>query len=546
MATVHVLVGQCGNQVGSAFLDALVREAVGSEDEAYQMRVSSTHFRPAFRPYGSPFSKAEAKTQPFFSLQNGTGVSDEGAQLPQPRCVLIDMEPKVIEAAIQRANAPPAFPGVSRRRTASPDGENDERGAASGAPREHYTLARQQCVTRGEGSGNNWAYGYYHQGESRREAIAECLRRESEMKGAVISTFHVLQSIAGGTGSGVGCLVAEEIKLLYPRATLLHSVVWPFDSGEVVTQWYNIMMAMSVLRETADGVFIAYNDLIGDELRGQLLHRGIKDGGEVSYHRMNARISQLLTPLFLPQQLYDVPKALKDVTKYRIPAHGWHADAENQRAMGAPDVSRPQPLRYARSTDVVEALSLDPAMKFFTGTSVPRLVTSSTTWPSVLEEATRVAASNFGVPSAFASCSSLYHRSCLWAIRGPFAKRDGLRELQHLMALSPSAPTSAGPFPLTSLFVSPAEQWSYPEGPTMSERPPCVAPTGRIGVDHEVTLYGASPCIADKLAGAATKAEQLLNVGAFLHHFERYGVTKCELDDAVAMAWDTVAAYQSS
>ncbi|SYZ70352.1 tubulin_delta_chain [Leishmania braziliensis MHOM/BR/75/M2904] len=562
MATIHVFVGQCGNQVGTTFLDTAASEAEASVDEGYQMRVSAMDFRPALRalprrrrhqrstptdsatvPSCKPSHTARRIGQEYYySLscyaQELSGASID-TSLPQPRCVLVDMEPKVINTTMQCVNEP-------REQL-----ENSTSASSFLPPqsssRRFYSLAPQQCVTRGEGSGNNWAFGYHHQGQSRREAIAECLRRESEQQGTVVSTFHVLHSIAGGTGSGVSCLVAEEIKAMFPRSTLLHSVVWPFRCGEVVTQWYNILMAVSTLQDLADGVCIAYNDAIAEELRGARANRGFKDNGEVSFQLMNQRISELLIPLHLPQLLYTVPSPQKDLSKNRI--LGTSGGACRDFLGSNPPCSVAEgmaPLRYATASDVVEALALDPVMKFFTASLAPQKVTGSTTWASVLGEAARAAQHSFTVPSALspysdvassrsagkaaaaglADASAFYmqHRSCLWTIRGVAAHTNGIRELRHLMADSASSP-----FPMTSLFVSPAEEWRATPSYT---RP-----------DHIATLYGPTPMVGESLADAAGRAEELLNVGAFVHHFERYGVSKMELRDAAAVLYDTAAAY---
>ncbi|KPI85609.1 putative delta tubulin [Leptomonas seymouri] len=564
MSTVHVFVGQCGNQVGTTFLDTIASEAEASTNEAFQMRVSATHFRPAMRvprrrkqqqqqnrPMSTPTRKGnecassdraspveEARRtgrQHYYSLSRCAKTSDADAaavdgSLPQPRCVLVDMEPKVISSTLLHANAQAAADSAPPR-----------------SSRRFYTLAPQQCVTRGEGSGNNWAFGYCQQGQSCRESIAECLRRECEQQDTTVSTFHVLHSIAGGTGSGVSCLVAEEVKAMFPAATLLHSVVWPFHCGEVVTQWYNVLMAVSALRDLADGVCITYNDVLAEELKGTRANRGLKDAGEVSFPLINKRIGEILAPLHLPQLLYATPSPQRDGSKHRIAGSG-SASSGGRRGSGDGSVADDMaPRRYATSTDIVEALTLDPAMKFFTGITAPRLFTGSTTWSSVLGEAARVAQHTFTSTNAFhtfpaattpprsalptphdASAFYLQHRSCLWSLRGRYASTDGIRELRHLMATHVGS--GAYPFPITSLFVSPSEEWR--ETPSYQCRP-----------HHSVTLYGPTPMIGATLAEAARKAEELLNVGAYLHHFERYGVSKGELRDAATVLWDTAAAY---
>ncbi|KAG5490654.1 hypothetical protein JKF63_00776 [Porcisia hertigi] len=556
MTTVHIFVGQCGNQVGTTFLDTIASEAEASLDEGYQMRVSATHFRPALQvprmgrqqpplaPTGAatvpssepPDASRCLRRQRYYSLSHYAQESERAAvdtSLPQPRCVLVDMEPKVIDVTMKRVNGP-------LKSDTPPPSSHPQ--AAQCASRGFYSLAPQQCVTRGEGSGNNWAFGYHQQGQSRRDAIVECLRRESEQHGTAVSTFHVLHSIAGGTGSGVSCLVAEEIKTMFPRTTLLHSVVWPFRCGEVVTQWYNVLMAASTLRDLADGIFIASNDAIAEELKGARANHGFKDAGEVSFPLINHRITELLTPLYLPQLLYTVPSPQRDVSKHRIlgPRSGSRQGIVGSGSLRSV-VEGTAPQRYATAMDVVESLSLDPVMKFFMGSLTPQRSNGSLTWAAALGEAARTATHTFtastalgpfpsqgkGAPAHETDVSAFYmqNRSCLWVLRGVAASTDGIRELRNLMADS-----AASPFPMTSLFVTPVEEWR----PSLSSSRP----------DQSVTLYGHTPTVGEALADAACRAEEQLNVGAFVHHFERYGVSKAELRDAAAVLYDTAAAYR--
>jgi hypothetical protein len=46
----------------------------------------------------------------------------------------------------------------------------------------------------------------------------------------------LLQSLAGGTGSGVGTYLTEKLRDDYPHANLLNHTVWPYESGEVIVQ----------------------------------------------------------------------------------------------------------------------------------------------------------------------------------------------------------------------------------------------------------------------------------------------------------------------
>ena len=69
--------------------------------------------------------------------------------------------------------------------------------------------------------------------------------------GTEFGGFVVMQSLAGGTGSGVGARVVECLRGEYPHAFITGVVVWPFQSdgggGEVSVQAYNAVLALSKL-----------------------------------------------------------------------------------------------------------------------------------------------------------------------------------------------------------------------------------------------------------------------------------------------------------
>lgn len=567
MSTVHVFVGQCGNQLGNAFLDTLVSDTMSVENDIYQTLVSSTHFR---RPLKMSRSRGES------TLKSYTEASP--LSLPQPRCVMIDMEPKVIEQVMERVNVnrsdgemkegrynPNArmpdhnLPGSSLCRSSQQHRASqgsDATATTHSMPRPLYRLAPQQCVTRGEGSANNWAYGYYHQGESRREGILDCLRRENEASDTTVTTYHVLHSAAGGTGSGVGCLAAEVIQDSYPHSTLMHTLVWPFTGGEVVTQWYNLTLTLSTLPACCDAVLLLYNEESREAVMNNSATRSLRSRVRVSFDEINAHMSQLLTPLHLPQQLYAVPTPLHDRTRTRITSGSvsnnrssrWaRIGTVDERKDGAQGKLDPGVCagRRVRSEDVVEALALDPCRKFFVAAQSSAAGTASTTWSGVIQSAARLATDYFDVESLESSsgwwesernlqhalCRSpgLCARSCLWALRGPRAATAGVQELRHVMATHRcSHNDSSCAFPISSLWVSLAE----------------AAENGRAMCSgHEVSLYGPSSRIGEHMAAALRRTEQLLSVNAFVHHFETNGVSKSELRDAAATLWETVDAY---
>ncbi|EKF29018.1 delta tubulin, putative [Trypanosoma cruzi marinkellei] len=492
MACVHVLVGQCGNQLGTQFLDNLVAEAYTSdEDDGFAAQVSSLHFRPSPMLRGS-------------ELNHGVTMP------PLPRCVMIDMEPKVIEGILN----------------------NTKNG---GAYRPHV----RQCITRDEGSANNWACGYFQQGSSRKEEILDSLRRESESSGTV-STFHVVHSIAGGTGSGVGCLVADAIREEFPFALLLHSVVWPFSTGEVVTQWYNCVMAMSALRDTADAIFMAHNDDFGDAAVFTNKKKAICDvhRGEVSFTRINDDISRLLVDMHLPQNIYRVtqPTTTALATTCNMKRHRF---LHPQALQGAEEVcshtSHAGVLRRGSVADLVESVALDPALKFFSGVSLPNdagipsrggggdssgggagVKDNSLSWGSVMRHAARKSAELFPPFTGRYTGGVLQQRPFIWSLRGSSVCSEGITALQEVT----SSPSYTG--------IALLHEKRYR------------------GYTAHVSLFGPTCKIGIRLSKALERTEQLLSVRAFIHHFNRYGVEVDDVRDAVVRLWDTATIYTSS
>ena len=46
--------------------------------------------------------------------------------------------------------------------------------------------------------------------------------------------FHVLKSLAGGTGSGLGAHLIEKMREFYPKSIILNTAIWTYSTGEVI------------------------------------------------------------------------------------------------------------------------------------------------------------------------------------------------------------------------------------------------------------------------------------------------------------------------
>jgi tubulin delta len=190
MSVVTLQLGQCGNQVGGELFSCLSQEA-------------PTVF----------FRKRENKKR------QGYGGSAHVA-----RAVLVDMEPKAIEATLKRPKE---------------DSVN-------------WAYDEKVSFWNHSGSANNWSYGYSVHGPASSDAVLELTRRQAEHCDH-LSGFHLLNSLAGGTGSGVGAYTAELLRDNFPKARMLNTVVWPYTSGDVIVQGYNSILTLSHLLRVSDG-----------------------------------------------------------------------------------------------------------------------------------------------------------------------------------------------------------------------------------------------------------------------------------------------------
>jgi len=69
-----------------------------------------------------------------------------------------------------------------------------------------------------------------------------------------------VNSLAGGTGSGLGAHIVERLREDFSKSTMLNIAVWPYQSGEVILQNYNVLLTLNSLLQESDAVLPIYND----------------------------------------------------------------------------------------------------------------------------------------------------------------------------------------------------------------------------------------------------------------------------------------------
>lgn len=181
---ITLQVGQCGNQMGTEFWRTICREHGISGNGILQDN----------RDLG------DRKDVFFYQADDNVFV---------PRAVLVDLEPRVI------AQVPSFF------------------------NQENIFLSNE-----GGGAGNNWGHGYCV-GKSMGNDVVEMVQREAEGCD-FLQTFFLLHSIAGGTGSGFGSLLLEQIRDEFPKKIIQAYSIFPNndESSDVVVQPYNSMLTL--------------------------------------------------------------------------------------------------------------------------------------------------------------------------------------------------------------------------------------------------------------------------------------------------------------
>ncbi|MDB6139076.1 MAG: Tubulin BtubA, partial [Verrucomicrobiaceae bacterium] len=212
--TIVVSVGQAGNQIAASFWKTLCQEH--GIDPLTGQTVQGAEPRGNWSAF---FSKL--------------GDSSSGSYVP--RTVMVDLEPSVI----------------------------DNIRASTGS-----LLNPANLLSRSEGAGGNFAVGYLGAG---REILPEVMARiETEVDRCDnVGGIIILQSLGGGTGSGLGSLIIEAIKERHPEFPVLSCAILPSPQvSSVVTEPYNTVFALNTLRRVADACLIFDNEALF-----QLAHR---------------------------------------------------------------------------------------------------------------------------------------------------------------------------------------------------------------------------------------------------------------------------------
>lgn len=124
-------------------------------------------------------------------------------------------------------------------------------------------------------AGNVFASGFYSVGSEIIDEVMEGVRKQAE-KCDVMEAFQVTHSIGGGTGSGLGSLIMNELKSEFPDKMLNCYTVVPSKSvSDVVLEPYNSILALNYLIDECDSNIIIDNEALYSIAQNQLKKKDI-------------------------------------------------------------------------------------------------------------------------------------------------------------------------------------------------------------------------------------------------------------------------------
>lgn len=260
---ITLQVGQCGNQVGMEFWKQLCQE------HGIQKNGIMEDFATA--------QGIDRKDVFFYQADDNHYV---------PRALLIDLEPRVINA-IQQSEY-----------------------------RNLYNNENVFIAEHGGGAGNIWANGF-EQGQKYSEEVLDMIDREADDSDS-LEGFLLCHSIAGGTGSGMGSYLMEALNDHYGKKLVQTYSIFPNQNEpDVVVQPYNSLLTLKRLTLNADSVVVldntALNRLAVDRL--QIANPTISETNSLVATVMSASTSTLRYPGYMNNDLAGLVSTLVTVPK---------------------------------------------------------------------------------------------------------------------------------------------------------------------------------------------------------------------------------------
>ena len=243
---VTLSIGQAGNQIGGCFWNQL----------CYEHQINPGDGSIEWIPPTSNGSSETLKTPSSIMNKDRKDVFFYQSDIQDkyiPRALLIDLEPRVVsKLAHSNSNNNTATSATTTTTT--------NHSHSSHGPQQLFNSENIFVSPDGSGAGNNWASGY-RQGYEHSEQVMDMIIREVENCDSM-EGFVLTHSIGGGTGSGMGSYIIEQIYDTFPKKIIQTYSVFPGpmdESSDVVVQPYNSILTMKRLIEYVDAVVVLDN-----------------------------------------------------------------------------------------------------------------------------------------------------------------------------------------------------------------------------------------------------------------------------------------------
>ncbi|KAK3859802.1 hypothetical protein Pcinc_034105 [Petrolisthes cinctipes] len=142
-----------------------------------------------------------------------------------------------------------------------------------------------------EDAANNYARGHYTVGKEINDLVKDKIRKIADNCDG-LQGFLVFHSFGGGTGSGFGSLLMEELSIAYGKKAKLCFSIYPAPQvSTAVVEPYNSVLFTHTTLEHADVTFMVDNEAIYDLCKNQL---GID---RPTYTNLNRMIGQVVSSI---------------------------------------------------------------------------------------------------------------------------------------------------------------------------------------------------------------------------------------------------------
>jgi len=188
-----------------------------------------------------------------------TFFSETGAGKHVPRCVMVDLEPTVVDEV------------------------------RTGTYRQLFHP--EQLISGKEDAANNFARGHYTIGKEIVDLVLDRIRKLAD-NCTGLQGFMIFNAVGGGTGSGLACLMLERLSLDYGNKSKLSFTVWACPQvATAVVEPYNTVLCVHSLLEHTDVTIMMDNEALYDICRRNL------DIERPTYTNLNRLLGQIISSL---------------------------------------------------------------------------------------------------------------------------------------------------------------------------------------------------------------------------------------------------------